>query len=342
MSIQKRLLLDGRIVYQASDRSPGFPSLSRTFNKVSDAKKWFAKTHAERQRGLSFDPAQNQAYTFGEAVQRYAETVIPLKAGARQELSIVRQWLAHPFAKRKIGEIQPFEFDEAVTTKQKAGLSGSTIRKHLSLASQVYDFMRRKFRMYAVINPLPDVDWPSAAPPRKRRLSKVEEDALLTFFESYGNAYVAAAFIFAIESGMRKSELLRLQWENVNLSERWISFEQARKGRNPEKQEKIREIPLTLRAVAVLHGLQASSGFNVIGQVFKTTANAIDCARKDALKTTGIKNWRWHDCRHETASRLRVKGVQQEIIRQMLGHDSLKMTSDYQEFMKSEMVEAVK
>ena len=53
MSIQKRRLLDGKIVYQARDRSPGFPSLSRTFYKVSDAKKWFAKIHAERQRGVN-------------------------------------------------------------------------------------------------------------------------------------------------------------------------------------------------------------------------------------------------------------------------------------------------
>mgnify|MGYP000612576732 CR=1 FL=1 len=109
-----------------------------------------------------------------------------------------------------------------------------------------------------------------------------------------------------------------------------------------EPATKIARISPSSRAIAVLLSLKVASDGSVQGQVFRTTANAIDCARKYALAATGIKNWHWHDTRHETASRLAVLGVHQEMIGQMIGHKSTQMTKDYQHFLQAELVKAVK
>ena len=342
MPISKRIHKNGSVVYQATDRTPHFHSLSKTFATRKEAREWLAAIHGERRRGLNYDPKQNACMSLGEAMQKYTAVCTPKKKGARQELSLAKRWQKHAFASRPIGEILPFEFDEYVAGRIDSGAAGSTILKELSLVSQVYDFVRQKLRMYAVINPIPDVDKPTAALPRTRRLNDKEEEQLLAFFESYGNRYLLSAFVFAIETGLRKSELLRLQWEDIDLDGRWATVIQAQKGRKPGLQPKIRGFPLTHRAVGVLHGLKAASGMSVIGTVFRTTGNAIDCARKDALTATGIQDWRWHDARHDTASRLSVRGVGQELIKQMLGHKNLKMTGDYQTFAQSELVNAVK
>jgi len=342
MPISKRIHKNGSVAFQATDRTPHFTSLSKTFATRRGARDWLATIHGERRRGLNYDPKQNESMTLGEAIQKYTEMVTPKKKGADQELAMAKRWLRHPFANRPIGEILPFEFDQYVEFRLADGKAGSTILKELSLVSQVYGFVRKKLRMYAVVNPIVDVDKPAPGPPRSRRLTVEEEAKLLAFFEAYGNRYLAAAFIFAVETGLRKSELLRLQWERVDLAGRWATVEQAQKGRNPATQAKYRGFPLTERALAVLYSIKAATGGQLEGAVFKTTADAIDCARKDALKATGVLNWWWHDARHETASRLAVRGVGQELIKQMLGHKNLKMTADYQTFSRSELVNAVK
>lgn len=342
MPISKRKKSTGGFVFQATERSTGFPSLSKTFASRKEAKQWLLIIEGERRRGINFDPRQNSAMTFAEALQKYVEVATPKKGGFKQEIAMAKRILCRPFCERAIGQIWPYDLDGYVEERRAEGASGSTILKELSLISQVYTFVRRKLRMYAVVNPIPDVDKPTADPPRGRRLTGHEDAALLAFFEGYGNRYIASAFIFSIESGLRKSELLRLQWANVDLTNRWATVVQARKGRNPSTQPKIRGFPLTERAVAVLTGLKLANGRDVEGAVFKTTVDAIDAARKDALEATKIEDWHWHDCRHETASRLAVKGVGQELIKQMLGHKNLKMTGDYQKFMQIELVSAIK
>jgi integrase len=233
MSIAKRKLKNGSFAFQATDRTPHFPSISRTLLTRREAREWLAAVRSERRRGLAFDPKQNASMSLGEAMQKYAHVVSVKKQGAGQELSMVRRWLRHPFANGPIGEILPVEFDEYVDARLASGVSASTILKELSFVSQVYGFVRKKLRMYAGSNPIPDVDKPSAAPLRSRRLSENEEAKLLLFFQNYGNSYVAVAFIFAIETGLRKSELFRLQWSDVDLAARWAIVQQAGKGRNP-------------------------------------------------------------------------------------------------------------
>ena len=158
MPVSKRRLKNGSISYQATDRSPRFPSTSKSFSSISEARKWLADIHAQRQRGLAYDPKQNQAMTLGQAIEKYSKIKTPKKAGAKQELLLVKKWLRHPFASRPIGEILPFEFDEYVEERILAGRAGSTIRKEMSLISQVYIFVRKKLRMYAVCCRRPKID----------------------------------------------------------------------------------------------------------------------------------------------------------------------------------------
>ena len=136
MPISKRIHKNGSVVYQATDRTPHFKSLSKTFATRRDARVWLTTIHGERQRGLNYDPKQNQSMTLGEAMQKYTAVCTPKKKGARQELSLANRWQKHAFASRPIGEILPFEFDEYVAARLDIGAAASTILKELSLVSQ--------------------------------------------------------------------------------------------------------------------------------------------------------------------------------------------------------------
>jgi integrase len=252
-----------------------------------------------------------------------------------------------------IGTVMPHDFAAYVEKRTKAGKTGSTIRKELSLLSQVYVKARRVLRLYSLENPLKDVEKPPCALPRDRRLDEKtdEEGRLIKYFRERkrGNVEMPYLLVAAIETGLRKSELLRLLWRDIRWGDApWITVEQARKGRVVRKDKEFRGLPLTSRAVTNFKELRAVQLDRVAGPlpadapVFTLTVATIDNARAKALKATGITDWRLHDARHEAASRFYVRGLKQEFIRRMLGHRSLKMTEGYQDFLQEEMSEAMK
>lgn len=344
MAIQKRK--DGRrTVFQATDRTRGFSSISCTFDSRSEAKAWLTRVRAERQRGSAFDPAQRRAMTLAEAVQWYMETITPTKAGCFQEKKRAVHLLRYPFMQMKLGEVLPHHLTSFVQERQAAGISGSTIRKDLSFLSDVYNWVRLEFRLYAVENPVSIVKKPSCARPRQRRLTDEEEAALLEYFETKGNPEMRPLIIVAIETGLRKSELLRLEWADIDFKKCWATVAQSKKGRVPDRADARRGFPLSKRAIDALLELrnrQIKSTGQLGFTVFTITSIAIDLARAKALKATGIKNWRLHDARHETASRLYTRGLEQEFIKRVLGHTSLDMTRAYQTFMDGEIQKAFK
>jgi integrase len=64
--------------------------------------------------------------------------------------------------------------------------------------------------------------------------------------------------------------------------------------------------------------------------------------RKARVATEALKkiDRRWHDLRHEGASRWRERGLDLEVIRRLLGHSTLLVTQRYLNINEDELVEA--
>ncbi len=342
-NIRLRTYKSGKQVWEAQDRTPGFRAASAVFpyNRKREAMEWCARMKIERQRGHQFDPAQATSMTLEDAIRKYVELRTPRKAGAQQERSLAARWLKHPLAARDIGKVVPLDLDAYVTTRLGDGIAGSTVKKELSFISEVYNFVRRKLMMYAVNNPVPDVDKPKCARGRTRRLTADEMKRLMHHLSTTGNPEMFYVFSVAMETGLRKSELLRLRWEDISFDTRLAEVEQARKGRHPESMPSRRCFALTEHAVTLFGAFRAASGRKADGCVFKVTPNAIDMATKRAREAAEISDWRFHDCRHEAASRLIAANVPLEIVRQQLGHRNLHMTQRYSHSTPQEMVAAI-
>ena len=129
--------------------------------------------------------------------------------------------------------------------------------------------------------------------------------------------------IVALNTGMRRGEILNLKWENVDTNQRLIYIMGSKSG---EK----REIPINNLLLELLKRLRRSSKSDyVFSHKDGSPFGKVDKSFRSACKRAGIKDLRFHDLRHTFASHLVMSGVDLKTIQELLGHKSLEMTLRY-------------
>jgi integrase len=153
--------------------------------------------------------------------------------------------------------------------------------------------------------------------PRKRWLTAEEEDRLIAVAAKHLKPLIR----FAVDIGGRRSELLCLDWQQVDLATRRVTFLDTKNGED-------RTVRLCNRAVATLRDI----GPKESGPVFTYGGNPIKdvkSAFRGACKRAGIEDLRFHDLRHTFASRLVQGGVPLFEVMHLTGHKSLSMVQRY-------------
>ena len=121
--------------------------------------------------------------------------------------------------------------------------------------------------------------------------------------------------ITALDTGMRRSELLHQRWEHVDFTRKVLSVTQSKTAGGEG-----REIPLTERVSSLLQSLRQDEGllFTFKGKPI----HAVKTAWKATIRRAGIRYRRFHDLRHTFNTRLMEAGVMQEIRKALMGHSS--------------------
>ena len=129
---------------------------------------------------------------------------------------------------------------------------------------------------------------------------------------------------------MRKSEILGLIWERVEL-DKDLGFN-ARICLYETKNAEPRGVPLNTAAGAALSALE-SNPQNRIGRVFKRKDGSdwgqIRTGFEADVERAGLADFRFHDLRHTAASHLAMRGRPLKEIQEILGHKSFSMTLRY-------------
>ncbi len=127
--------------------------------------------------------------------------------------------------------------------------------------------------------------------------------------------------VFAVETGGRLSEILRLDWRDVSFPNDRFTFKDTKNGED-------RTIRLTDRARATLTAIGVKDSgpvFTFRGKPMKTVKTSFEKARTKA----GLEDVRFHDLRHTFASRLVQGGVPLYDVMHLTGHKSLEMVQRY-------------
>ncbi|MEX3839858.1 tyrosine-type recombinase/integrase [Paraburkholderia sp. BR10882] len=138
--------------------------------------------------------------------------------------------------------------------------------------------------------------------------------------------YLQPLVVTALNSGMRKGELLALQWDDIDLEMRTIHVR-----RDVAKSDKRRDIPVSDELLACLKVWKALAHRVFVfanmetGEPLTDFGNAWDAL----LEAAQIERYRFHDCRHTFASQLVAAGVDLYRVKTLLGHSSYAMVERY-------------
>ena len=218
------------------------------------------------------------------------------------------------------GHIQPLTVRHYIRDRQHQGAAASTINKEIGLLSRAVHYAYREWGM-ALSNPA--LGCKQREPEgRVRWLTRAEAQRLIQCAGQLGPraAHLPELIALAVHTGMRKGELLGLEWGRVDPINRLIYLEAAH-----TKTQQRRSIPLNQPALAALAVCRArSTGRFVFGGV-KDVKNSF----AHACQLAGIEDFRFHDLRHTFASWLVQAGAALPEVRDLLGHRSIEMTERY-------------
>lgn len=346
----------GDLPWQVKVRRKGFPAQSRTFMYREDAEKWARGLERELETSGFIDRREADKNTLRAILEKYRNEVTPSKKAADEAIKIGVILKDTILPELKMSAITSAAV-AAWRDRRLAQVTGGTVNREIDILSSALNHARREWGIH-VENPIPYVKRPEKSRARERRLSLDEESYLFaaleegerkadgTFGKGARNVWLAPLVKSALETAMRRGELLALDWRHVDLIRRTAHLPDTKNG-------EARTVPLSLRAIAVLKSLprldeqSADEAEHQSDPVFHTTAMALlkgfgralerakaayvkDC--KDAGKRplgSFLGDVRFHDTRHEAASRLAEKLTNVLELSAVTGHKDLRMLKRY-------------
>lgn len=309
--------------WQARVTRSHYRELAKTFSNRANAVAWARRTESEIERGLWRDSREAERLTLAEALHRYHQDRGSALKGVKADLSRAKVVAGSFVGRMSLARIQGADLSRYRDDLTNCGYSASTIRKFLALISRVFTMARLDWGM-AIPNPAYAVRKPQETNARTRRLEGDELDRIVS---ATGSLELGAIVKLAIETAMRRSELLGLRWADIDLHRRVAQLATSKNG-------DARTVPLSTKASEVLRSLPR----RIDGRLFDMKPDSVTQAFSRACRCVGIKNLRYHDLRHEAVSRLFELGLNPMEVASISGHKTMQMLKRYTHLKASELV----
>ncbi|OED39807.1 hypothetical protein AB833_14035 [Chromatiales bacterium (ex Bugula neritina AB1)] len=254
-------------------------------------------------------------------MERYRLEISPRKKSARWEDIRMRKVQRDEIARIKLAALSHEDFEDWIERERAKGLKDASIRREFGVLCQVCR-MCRKWR-WMTHNPTELVEKPKNSKPRKRRISNQEIEAICAELKvnlpcKYVYQEVGLVWLLAIETGMRCSEITTLEKRQLFLEDYYLHLEETKNGDE-------RDVPLSPRAIEIINSVPGRGD-----RVFRVRSKSVDTIYRNARDKLNIKDLRFHDSRHEAASRF-VRDNKYNLMElcAVMGWRDPKMAQDY-------------
>ena len=298
-------------------RRTGYAPRSRTFRTKPEAQAWARQQETLMDaKALPPTDALLKHTTLAQLIDRYRQEVTPKKRGRAAEEYRLRGIMREPIGDVLLASLSPQHLAD-FRDRRLQSVKPSTIRKELYLIGRAIDVATKEWGFPFQSNPMRKIALPVAHDARDRRLQPGELGRLRKAIATCRNTFMGPIVELAIETGLRRGELLNLTWSNVDL-ERRIAFIPVTKTGKP------RTIPLTGRAVGVIQNLPREDD-----RLFPISPIAVRLSWNRIRDRAGLKDFRFHDFRHEALSRFCELGLSVPELSVISGHKDPRMLFRY-------------
>lgn len=298
-------------------RRKGYESEYKTLPTKEAAERWARERESRIDRGEEpQDRRRLRSTTLGDLIRRYMDEVTPAKASADTERMRLSKMLRAPMCDITLVDLHSAPiaaYREARAKEVKPG----TIARELGLLHSILEVARRDWGIGLPQNVVAKVRRLPVRNARDRRLNPGELQQLKASLKYTRNTLIEPAILFAIETALRRGELLNLTWRAIDLERRIAHVPKTKTG-HP------RTIPLTDQAVAILKALPVNGE-----KVFPMSAIALRLAWNRLRERAGMSDLRFHDLRHEAISRFAEMGLTAAELAVISGHRDPRMLMRY-------------
>jgi integrase len=305
--------------YEVQIRRAGLRHVSRSFRALRDARAWARHIEVQADRDdLPADPKALRQVTLGELVVRYRDTVSIRKRGYEVERIVLNAFLLHPICRRRLSEITTAHFAQ-YRDQRLNEVKPATLKRQLGPIRNLFNVARDEWELPIRENPLAKLKLYAIDKRRERRLRPGEQEKLIKVAAGCRNPLIVPIILFALEAGMRRGEILRVQRGHVDLIGRALLIPETKNGDG-------RVIPLTKKAAAILRKRGTSAEDD---RLFPITANAFRLNWQRLKRKAGMNDLRFHDLRHEAISRFFERGLTIPEVALLSGHKDMRMLFRY-------------
>ena len=302
--------------WQAIVRHKDIGVVAKTFQSKTLAVKWASEEHERIVHKNSASPEFTKL-TLGQLLVRYSREVTVLKKGAVTEKRRLNRLINDTISTLTLDKLS----SSAIATFRDRRLPDGARATHydLTLIRHCLNIATHEWGLILPSNPVDFIKMPPTSKPRQRRLNKGEYECLEQASHLTLNPHIWPIVVFAIETGMRRSEILGLNWDNISLERQLAYLPLTKNGTS-------REVPLSKKAVQVLINQRSREDTPT---PFPVNANAFRLAWERLRKRADLCDLRFHDLRHEAISRFFELGLSIPEVALISGHKDAKMLFRY-------------
>jgi len=304
-----------------------------------------------------------RSHTLGELVARYRDTVSIDKKGREIETIVLNAFLRHPICSKRLSELTTADF-AGYRDERLQEIKPASLKRQLDPIRNMFEVARDEWGIPTRQNPLAKLRLPPLNNRRERRLRDGEQERIIQAASRCRNPQVLPIILFAIESGMRRGEILGIRPEHIDFESRCLLIPHTKNGH-------ARTIPLTPKALEILKNEKSQGGerkgisngkcmpslFQSSDQItkattgptprhrdhgrhlFPITANAFRLAWERLKKRANVDDLHFHDLRHEAISRFFELGLTTPEVALISGHRDMRMLFRYTHPLRSTISE---
>lgn len=333
--IHQRFAADGRLTsYQVKIRRRPFPPQIASFHDLDDAKRFARQVLVAQDRGHKIDHLIADRVSVGDVID---DAIAKIDAGRRRTKGADTERIRlnsfrrdfHSLCSTALADASEDMFEDWIAERLEV-VKPNTVLREYRLLKPLFAAAARKYDLRR--SPLEYVKPPSTIDERVRRISADEEFYLFAELQRAQDSVVPLAARFALETGCRRGEQLRLTWDNYDRVGGTVWLAYAKNGRG-------RHVLLTQEAQATLEALlKTARGEKIFDMSRNQLRKAFEYARSRAAERAlaegrsdlvSIRTIRWHDMRHEAISRCFDASWTSEEVMDFSGHVDVKSLLRY-------------